>query len=128
MHMSSSAPPAALAFAMSDPTGAGGVRADSLARVATGCHVACAITGVVVQHSRRVEHVLVVDDRPANDQALAALLAQGIDVGDAVREANEFLELALAGGFRLGIGGAVPDAHSFSANAPPPAPDDDDAR
>jgi hydroxymethylpyrimidine/phosphomethylpyrimidine kinase len=30
-------------------------------------------------------------------------------VGDAVREANEFLAQALAGGFRLGMGDAMPD-------------------
>lgn len=40
---------------------------------------------------------------------IAALLAQGIEVGDAVREANEFLAQALAGGFRLGMGDAMPD-------------------
>ena len=41
--------------------------------------------------------------------AIAALLAQGIEVGDAVREANECLAQALAGGFRLGMGDAMPD-------------------
>ena len=41
--------------------------------------------------------------------AIAALLAQGIEVGDAVREANEFLGQSLAGGFRLGMGDAMPD-------------------
>jgi hydroxymethylpyrimidine/phosphomethylpyrimidine kinase len=41
--------------------------------------------------------------------AIAALLAQGIEVGDAVREANDFLAQALAGGFRLGMGDAMPD-------------------
>lgn len=41
--------------------------------------------------------------------AIAALLAQGIDVGDAVREANDFLAQSLAGGFRLGMGDAMPD-------------------
>jgi hydroxymethylpyrimidine/phosphomethylpyrimidine kinase len=40
---------------------------------------------------------------------VAALLAQGIEVGDAVREANEFLSQALAGGFRIGMGDAMPD-------------------
>ena len=41
--------------------------------------------------------------------AVAALLAQGIQVGDAVREANDYLAQALAGGFRLGMGDALPD-------------------
>ena len=40
---------------------------------------------------------------------IAALLAQGIDVTDAVREANDFLGQALAGGFRIGMGDAMPD-------------------
>ncbi|GAB4477633.1 MAG: hydroxymethylpyrimidine/phosphomethylpyrimidine kinase [Burkholderiaceae bacterium] len=269
---------------MSDPTGAGGVLADALACAAMGCHAACAITAVVVQDSRRVEDVLVLDDEWVDDQAravlqdmpvaafkvgavgsadnaqaiaeilsdypdlpvvldpfaddageqaefdpeligamrelllpqttvltvnlaqarrlialaddddaaeefaaadcaktllewgaeyvlitaaestsgpivnrlfgddgsvqdesvervdltfrgagdtlsatIAALLAQGIDVGDAVREANEFLERALAGGFRLGMGDAVPD-RLFWANDDLPEPDDDEPR
>jgi len=41
--------------------------------------------------------------------ALSALLAQGIDLGDAVREANEYLAGALAAGYRVGMGDAVPD-------------------
>jgi hydroxymethylpyrimidine/phosphomethylpyrimidine kinase len=41
--------------------------------------------------------------------AIAALLAQGIDIGDAVREAHEFLGQSLAAGFRLGMGMAMPD-------------------
>ncbi len=41
--------------------------------------------------------------------AIAALLAQGIDIGDAVREAHEFLGQSLAAGFRLGMGAAMPD-------------------
>ena len=41
--------------------------------------------------------------------AVAALLAQGIQVGDAVREANDYLAQTLAGGFRLGMGDALPD-------------------
>lgn len=40
---------------------------------------------------------------------IAALLAQGIDIGDAVREANDFLAQSLAGGFRIGMGDAMPD-------------------
>lgn len=41
--------------------------------------------------------------------AIASLLAQGIDVGDAVREAHDFLGQSLAAGFRLGMGAAMPD-------------------
>ncbi len=58
---------------MSDPTGAGGVLADSVACASMGCHAACAITGVVVQDSRSVEDVLVVDDEWLDDQARAVL-------------------------------------------------------
>jgi hydroxymethylpyrimidine/phosphomethylpyrimidine kinase len=41
--------------------------------------------------------------------AIAALLAQGIDISDAVREAHDFLGQALAAGYRLGMGAAMPD-------------------
>jgi hydroxymethylpyrimidine/phosphomethylpyrimidine kinase len=41
--------------------------------------------------------------------AIAALLAQGIDIEDAVREAHDFLGQALAAGYRLGMGAAMPD-------------------
>ncbi len=41
--------------------------------------------------------------------AIASLLAQGIGVGDAVREAHDFLGQSLAAGFRLGMGAATPD-------------------
>jgi hydroxymethylpyrimidine/phosphomethylpyrimidine kinase len=40
---------------------------------------------------------------------IAALLAQGLAVGDAVREANDYLDQALAGGYRVGMGAAIPD-------------------
>jgi hydroxymethylpyrimidine/phosphomethylpyrimidine kinase len=40
---------------------------------------------------------------------IAALLAQGIDVSDAVREACDFLGQSLAAGFRVGMGDAMPD-------------------
>jgi hydroxymethylpyrimidine/phosphomethylpyrimidine kinase len=58
---------------MSDPTGAGGVLADALACASMGCHAACAITGVVVQDSRSVEDVMVLDDEWLEDQARAVL-------------------------------------------------------
>jgi hydroxymethylpyrimidine/phosphomethylpyrimidine kinase len=67
---------------------------------------------------------------------IAALMAQGIDVPDAVREANDFLGQALAAGFRLGMGQAVPDrlfwasddgssADDEAAGAPQPSPPPD---
>lgn len=61
--------------------------------------------------SESIEHV-ELRFRGAGDTlsaAVAALLAQGIEVGDAVREANDFLAQSLAGGFRLGMGDAMPD-------------------
>ncbi len=61
--------------------------------------------------SESIEHV-DLRFRGAGDTlsaAIAALLAQGIEVGDAVREANDFLAQSLAAGFRLGMGDAMPD-------------------
>ncbi len=47
---------------------------------------------------------------------IAALLAHGIELGDAVREANDFLAQALAAGYRAGLGHAVPDRMFWAAN------------
>lgn len=63
------------------------------------------------QQNESIEHV---DQRfrGAGDTlsaAIASLLAQGIDVADAVREAHDFLGQTLAAGFRLGMGAATPD-------------------
>lgn len=61
--------------------------------------------------SESIEHI-DLRFRGAGDTlsaAIAALLAQGIEVGDAVREANDFLAQSLAAGFRLGMGDAMPD-------------------
>jgi hydroxymethylpyrimidine/phosphomethylpyrimidine kinase len=51
--------------------------------------------------------------------AIAALLAQGIDVGDAVREAHDFLGQSLAAGFRLGMGAAMPDRLFWAGDEEP---------
>jgi hydroxymethylpyrimidine/phosphomethylpyrimidine kinase len=48
--------------------------------------------------------------------AIAALLALGLELGDAVREANDFLAQALAAGYRAGLGHAVPDRMFWAAN------------
>jgi len=48
--------------------------------------------------------------------AIAALLAHRIELGDAVREANDFLAQALAAGYRAGLGHAVPDRMFWAAN------------
>lgn len=71
--MSASAPPTVLTFAPSDPTGAAGVLADTLAISSMGCHAACAITAIAVQDSMRTEGMLVVDDEWLDDQARAVL-------------------------------------------------------
>lgn len=71
--MSIHVPPTVLTFALSDPTGAAGVLADALTCASMGCHAACAITGVAVQDSTRVEDLLVLDDEWINDQARAVL-------------------------------------------------------
>lgn len=57
--------------------------------------------------------------------AIAALLAQGVAVADAVREAHEFLGQSLAAGFRLGMGAAMPD-RLFWARDDVTSPDADD--
>ena len=56
--------------------------------------------------------------------AIAALLAQGIEVGYAVLEANEFLGQALAGGFRLGMGDSMPDRLFWAGDDGSEADDD----
>lgn len=48
---------------------------------------------------------------------IAALLAQGIEVSDAVREACDFLGQSLAAGFRVGMGDAMPDRLFWAADA-----------
>ena len=48
---------------------------------------------------------------------IAALLAQGIEVSDAVREACDFLGQSLAAGFRVGMGDAMPDRLFWATDA-----------
>lgn len=48
---------------------------------------------------------------------IAALLAQGLDVSDAVREACDFLGQSLAAGFRVGMGDAMPDRLFWATDA-----------
>jgi hydroxymethylpyrimidine/phosphomethylpyrimidine kinase len=54
--------------------------------------------------------------------AIAALLAQGIAPGDAVREANEYLGQSLTAGFRLGMGDAMPDRLFWATEEAPEIP------
>ncbi len=61
--------------------------------------------------------------------ALAALLATGADLAEAVKEALTYLDRCLDAGFRPGMGNIIPD-RMFWAQAetdPDAAPDDDDA-
>src|SRR5690606_25009336 len=59
--------------------------------------------------------------------SVAALLAQGIPMSDAVREANEFLAQAVAGGFRIGMGDAVPDRLFWASDDLDGGEEEDDA-
>lgn len=71
--MSNHPPPTVLSFSVSDPTGAGGVLADAVTCAAMGCHLACAVTAVVVQDTRGADDALVMDDEWVDDQARAVL-------------------------------------------------------
>src|SRR5262245_7003807 len=57
----SSAPPAVLACAASDPTGGAGVQADLLTIAALGCHPLSVITALTVQDTSGVEAVQPVE-------------------------------------------------------------------
>jgi hydroxymethylpyrimidine/phosphomethylpyrimidine kinase len=59
--------------------------------------------------------------------AIAALLAQGIAIEDAVREANDYLAQAIAGGFRAGMGDAMPDRMFWATEDAADADDDDES-
>lgn len=63
--------------------------------------------------------------------AIAACLAHGLAVPDAVREAQEFTWRALAAGFRPGMGRLIPDrffwARRGAANETPPSEQESDA-
>jgi hydroxymethylpyrimidine/phosphomethylpyrimidine kinase len=58
--------------------------------------------------------------------AIAALLAQGLEPADAVREANDYLGQTLAGGFRIGTGAAMPD-RLFWASEDEPGPEEEES-
>lgn len=52
--------------------------------------------------------------------ALAAALAQGLDIEDAVKEAQEFTWQTLAAGFRAGMGQYIPDRFFWARNKTDP--------
>ncbi len=52
--------------------------------------------------------------------ALAAALAQGLDIEEAVKEAQEFTWQTLSAGFRAGMGQYIPDRFFWARNKTPP--------
>jgi hydroxymethylpyrimidine/phosphomethylpyrimidine kinase len=65
----SSAPPAVLSFAASDPTGGAGIQADLLAIAALGCHPLTVLTALTVQDTTGVESLHEVETRLVEAQA-----------------------------------------------------------
>ncbi len=80
----SSAPPAVLACAASDPTGGAGMQADLLTIAALGCHPLSVVTALTVQDTSGVEAVQPVEARWVEAQArrlLAELSVAAIKLG-----------------------------------------------
>lgn len=69
----SSAPPAVLAFAASDPSGGAGVQADLLTLASLGCHPLSVITALTVQDSSGVDAIIAVDADWVERQAVFVL-------------------------------------------------------
>jgi hydroxymethylpyrimidine/phosphomethylpyrimidine kinase len=57
--------------------------------------------------------------------AIAANLANGLDIADAVRDAQEYTWQALANGFRPGMGQHIPDRFFWARNGEPDGPEAD---
>lgn len=74
----SSAPPAVLAFAASDPTGGAGIQADLLTLAALGCHPLTVLTALTVQDTAGVESVHEVEARLVEAQARRLLDEQPV--------------------------------------------------
>src|SRR5258706_3256757 len=92
----SSAPPAVLACAASDPTGGAGVQADLLTIAALGCHPLSVVTALTVQDTSGVEAVQAVEARWVEAQArrpLPELSVAAIKLG-VLRPAENALALA----------------------------------
>src|SRR6185295_17492891 len=75
----SSAPPAVLAFAASDPTGGAGIQADLLTVASLGCHPLSVITALTAQDTRGVEALLAVDAAWVERQARRVLAELRVD-------------------------------------------------
>lgn len=69
----SSAPPAVLAFAASDPTGGAGVQADLLTIASLGCHPLSVLTALTAQDTRGVEALMAVEPEWIARQARCVL-------------------------------------------------------
>src|SRR6478736_6069164 len=88
-------PPIVLTFAGSDPSGGAGLQADLLTLASMGCHPLSVITAITVQDTLGA--------------ALAAMLASGVELADAVREAQEYTWQTLKNAYRPGMGQWLPD-------------------
>lgn len=68
-----SAPPAVLVFAATDPSGGAGLQADLMTLLSMGCHPLSVVTAVTVQDTTGVEDVLPIDAECVTDQARTIL-------------------------------------------------------
>lgn len=68
-----SAPPAVLVFAATDPSGGAGLQADLMTLVSMGCHPLSVVTAVTVQDTTGVDDILPIDAEWVADQARAIL-------------------------------------------------------
>lgn len=66
-------PPAVLSFSSADPTGGGGVQADTLTLAAMGCHPLTVVCAVMIRDTRGVEDCVALDDDSVVMQARAIL-------------------------------------------------------
>ena len=69
----SSAPPAVLAFAASDPTGGAGMQADLLTIASLGCHPLSVLTALTAQDTRGVQSLMALESAWIERQARCVL-------------------------------------------------------
>jgi hydroxymethylpyrimidine/phosphomethylpyrimidine kinase len=77
------------------------------------------------QWERSPHRILGVSDTLAS--AIAALLANGLEPPEAIREAQEYLNQAQRAAFRPGMGAYLPDRFFWAKSDEKAPPDDDDA-
>lgn len=71
--ITSTAPPAVLTFAATDPSSGAGLQADILTLASMGCHPLSVITAITVQDTSGVEGILAIDAEWVSDQARSIL-------------------------------------------------------